>query len=419
MDVQEINQQTQLRSTDPIQVQPAKQVKTRKRHPARLPWWREPPVGYILTFPLVALGLSVPYGFQLLGINNAFLDTPLVLITLIIALIWGTEPAVFSILLGTLAFDLYFLPTSTTGSLLHNWEELLQLIPFVLASIIMVILAAQRERGRRQIQLARQELETNAAELERVNQELVHANQELEKANQLKDQFLSMASHELKTPITTIRGQAQLGLRRLKTQADVPSELAPLSTSFERIEQQTFRLNSLVDHLLDLSILRAGRMKIRLIPCDLVEMCREVITEQRSITNRDIELEAPASPIVLQADCERLSQVIINLVTNAVKYSSEGSVIQVRVSQSNQLAKIQVYNQGQAIPPEHQANIFEPFYRAPSAQSSSKKGWGLGLAISKQIVERHQGRIWVESSEENGTTFNIELPLTVDDGEGQ
>ncbi len=368
-----------------------------------------------MTFPLVALGLSVPYGFQHLNITNAFLDTPLVLITLIIALIWGTEPAVLSILIGTLAFDLYFLPASRTGSLLHNWEELFQLIPFVLASIIMVVLAAQRERGRRQIQLARQELEASAVELKRVNQELVHANQELEKANQLKDQFLSMASHELKTPITTIRGQAQLGLRRLKIQADVPPELAPLSTSFERIEQQTFRLNGLVDHLLDLSILRAGRMNLRLIPCDLAEMCREVITEQRSITNRDIELETPASPIVIQADCERLSQVVINLVTNAVKYSPEGSALQVRVSQSNQLAKIQVHNQGQAIPPEHQANIFEPFYRAPSAQSSSKKGWGLGLAISKQIVERHHGRIWVESSEEQGTTFNIELPFTVDE----
>ncbi len=414
MDVQELNQQTQFRSTDPIQVQPGKQVKKRKRNPARLPWWREPPVGYILTFPLVALGLSVPYGFQLLGITNAFLDTPLVLITLIIALIWGTEPAVLSILIGTLAFDLYFLPASTTGSLLHNWEELLQLIPFVLASIIMVVLAAQRERGRRQIQLARQELESNAAELNRVNQELVHANQELEKANQLKDQFLSMASHELKTPITTIRGQAQLGLRRLKMHADAP-ELAQLNTSLERIDQQTVRLTSLVDHLLDLSILRAGRMQIRLIACDLTEMCREVITEQRSITKRDVVLEAPASPIVIQADCERLSQVVINLVTNAVKYSAEDSPVQVRVSQSNQLARIQVHNQGQPIPPEHQANIFEPFYRAPSAQSSTKKGWGLGLAISKQIVERHQGRIWVESSEGQGTTFNIELPFTVDD----
>src|SRR5712692_9764464 len=121
-------------------------VQTHKHKLARLPWWREPPVGYIMTFPLVGIGLLIPFGLQSLGIENAFLDTPFVLITLIIALIWGTEPAVLSILLGTAAFDIYFLPQP--GLLIRDWNALLSLVPFVLAEIIMVILAAQRERGR-------------------------------------------------------------------------------------------------------------------------------------------------------------------------------------------------------------------------------------------------------------------------------
>jgi len=116
----------------------------------------------------------IPFGLQRLGIDNAFLDTPFVLVTLIIALIWGTEPAVLSIILGTLAFDIYFLPP--VGSLVHDWHALLQLIPFVLAEIIIVVLAAQRERGRRQILFARQELEAYAGELEWVNQEFERAN---------------------------------------------------------------------------------------------------------------------------------------------------------------------------------------------------------------------------------------------------
>src|SRR5260370_42565252 len=145
-------------------------VQTHKHKLARLPWWREPLVGYIVTVPLCGIGILIPFGLQRLGIENAFLDTPFVLVTLIIALIWGTEPAVLSILLGTLAFDIYFLPP--VGSLVHNWHELLQLIPFVLAESIIVVLVAQRERGRRQILFARQELETYASELEWVNQEL-------------------------------------------------------------------------------------------------------------------------------------------------------------------------------------------------------------------------------------------------------
>jgi signal transduction histidine kinase len=411
MNVRGTGQRTPDRSTAPIHAR--QHVQTRKRHLARLPWWRQPPAGYIVTFPLVGLGLLIPFGLQRLGIDNAFLDTPFVLVTLIIALIWGTELAVLSILLGTLAFDIYFLPP--VGSLVHDWHALLQLIPFVLAESSIVVLAAQRERGRQQILFARHELEAYAGELEWVNQELERANQELEQANTLKDHFLSMASHELKTPITSIRGQAQLGMLRLAKQAELPAELAPLRTALERIDQQTHRLTSLIDDLLDLSILRAGKMTFRPTRCDVGEMCREVITEQQSLSSRSIGLEVPSSPVVLQADCERLSQVVTNVVTNAIKYSPENSSVQVRVGQSKHAALIQIHNEGSTIPQEQQAHIFEPFYRTPDAQSSSKKGWGLGLAISKQIVERHGGRIRVESSKEKGVTFRIELPFFLDD----
>ncbi len=377
-----------------------------------IPWWLLPPIGYIVTFPLVGLALLIPFGFRHMGIYEAFLDTPLVLVTLIIALVWGTQPAVLSILLGTMAFDIYFL--SPTPMLLHGLNESLPLVPFVLAEIIMVVLAAQRERNRRYMLFARQEMEGYAKELERVNQELKQSNQELEKANKLKDQFLSMASHELKTPITSIRGQAQLALLRLKKQTEPPSTLEPVRISLERINQQTHRLNSLVDDLLDLSILSSGKVKLRSTHCDLGELCREIITEQQSLSGRAITLEQPAFPVLLQADCERLSQIITNLVSNAIKYSADNSVIQVCISQARDKAIVQVHNEGMPIPKELQANLFEPFYRTPTAQSSSKKGWGLGLAISKQIVERHGGRIWVESSKE-GTTFFIELPLQLDE----
>jgi signal transduction histidine kinase len=349
----------------------------------------------------VGLALLIPFGFKHLGIYEAFLDTPLVLVTLIIALVWGTQPAVLSILLGTAAFDIYFL--SDTPRLFQGWNESLPLVPFVLAQIIMVVLAAQRERGRRSIEAAQAELKSYAGQLEWVNRQL-------EEANKLKDQFLSMASHELKTPITTIRGQVQLGMLRLKKQAELPPELEGVRTALERIEQHTYRLNGLVDDLLDLSILSSGKMKLRATRCDLAEVCREVVGEQQTLSGRTIALELPPLPVLVQADCERIGQVLTNLVSNAVKYSTENSIIQVGLSQTPSKAIVQVHNEGAPIPKELQANLFEPFYRTPAAQSSSKKGWGLGLAISKQIVERHGGSIHVESSQGKGTTFTIELP---------
>jgi signal transduction histidine kinase len=369
------------------------------------PWWRLPPLGYIATFPLVGLALLIPFWFQHVKIYQAFLDTPLVLVTLIIALIWGTQPAVLSILLGTAAFDIYFL--SDKPQLFQGWNESLPLVPFVLAQIVMVVLAAQREKGRLSIEAAQKELKKYAEQLEWVNRQL-------QEANKLKDQFLSMASHELKTPITTIRGQAQLGIMRLNRQTELSPELEQVRTAFERIEQHTYRLNGLVDDLLDLSTLSSGKVKLRASQCDLGEACREIIDEQHALSGREIVLELPPVPVLVQADCERIGQVITNLVSNAVKYSTENSTIQVSVSQSQGKAIVRVHNQGKPIPKELQTNLFEPFYRTPDAQSSSKKGWGLGLAISKQIVERHGGRIRVESSQGKGTTFTIELPPQVD-----
>jgi signal transduction histidine kinase len=203
-------------------------------------------------------------------------------------------------------------------------------------------------------------------------------------------------------------------MRRLAKRPELPSEQEPLRTVLERVDQQTHRLHGLVDDLLDLSILSTGKMALHYSHCDVGEMCREVLAEQRSLSSRTIQLDVPPSSVLMQADCERLSQVVINLVNNAIKYSLEDSAVQVQVNRRNDTAIIQVHNEGRAIPQEQQANIFEPFYRTPDAQSSSKKGWGLGLAISREIVERHGGRIWVESTEEHGTTFFVELPVTIE-----
>ena len=171
-------------------------------------------------------------------------------------------------------------------------------------------------------------------------------------------------------------------------------------------------MGSLVDDLLDLYNIRAGKIELHLEPRDLVALCHEVVKEQRLLTGRTIQLDVPEFPIVMQADEDRLSQVIVNLVNNALRYSPEDSSIQVFVDKRHDVGIIEVCDAGTGISQEEQAHIFEPFYRSPSnVCTSSKSGLGLGLAICKDIVQRHSGRIWCRSRVGQGSTFIVEMPL--------
>ncbi len=380
-----------------------KRMELRRLYVAQMPRWRRPLLGYLASVPIVGLGLAAVLLMKyLLPGNFYFLGTPMMLSVLLVALFWGVRPALFAILLGAVALDYFSIPPVLQFSL-PSWEGIVQVLPFVVAGLVIAIITGQREFARMRALIAEEEANERA-------DELAAANQELEKADRLKDQFLSMASHELKTPITTIRGQAQIALRRLSRQRDLPSELTVTSQALEKIDEQTRRLNNLVDDLLDLSSIRAGKIGLQKNECDLLEICREVVEDQRLLSGRTIELESSSPKVKLQGDCNRLSQVVVNLLSNAIKYSPEGSPVRVLVSERNDLAVIKVCDTGKGIAKDQQAHIFEPFYRAPDAQVSSKRGMGLGLAISKDIVERHGGRIWCESKRGQGTTFIVELP---------
>ena len=175
-----------------------------------------------------------------------------------------------------------------------------------------------------------------------VEAEALSSAEEPEQEKQLKEHFLVRASHELKTPMTTILGQAQLLLRRLSRMPELSSELVSIHLALERIDGQAHRLNALVDDVLDLYNVRAGKAQLRLSSCNLVDLCREVVEEQRLLTDSTIELEAPPVPVLLQADNDRLSQVVVNLVSNAVRYSSEDSPVKVLVEQQRDIGIIEV-----------------------------------------------------------------------------
>ncbi len=365
--------------------------------------WRKPVIGYVLTFPTVALATVLVMLMKYYWPRFYFPGATMLLAIVLVALLWGIGPALLSVILCTLSLDYFYIsPEYQIG--FPRWNGLIQILPFFLIGILIAIISGQREAARRRALFAEHALKEHADNLEQANQELIEV-------NEMKDQFISMASHELKTPITTIRGQAQLMLRRLTKQKELSQEFADVRTALEKIDEQTYRLSALVDNLLDLGSIRAGKIELRPGRCDLCEICRSVVDEQCLLTGRVIEVELPEAPVMLEADSERLSQVGTNLVSNAIKYSPDGSPVKVSVVRQENTARLTVQDFGQGIEKEQLKHIFEPFYRAPEAQSSKKSGWGLGLVICKDIVERHGGRIWCESHEGEGSTFYVELPL--------
>lgn len=383
----------------------------RRQYNEEKPWWRRTAIGFLFSIFFMTATVFGTLLLRSITPTFRFPSVFLLLAVLFVSLIWGVAPSILAVLISSLALDYYFIPP--TGVLkVYTLDGMFQLIPFVVSGLVIALITAQRESARMRILMAEQELQERAEDLERTNQRLEETNQKLKEANQLKDRFISIASHELKTPITTIRGQAQLVLRRLSKQnGSLSPEMTTMRTTLEKINDQTGRLTALVDELLVISSLRSGKAELRKKECDLIEVCRGVIEDQQMLSNRDIRLTVASDKMMLLVDCDRIAQVIVNLVSNAIKYSPERSPVEVEINSQQGNALIQVRDYGRGIGKDQQEHIFETFYRTPDAQSSAKFGLGLGLAISKDIVERHGGRIWCESQVGKGSTFFVDLPL--------
>lgn len=237
---------------------------------------------------------------------------------------------------------------------------------------------------------------------------------EAQAAIRVRDDFLSSATHDLKTPLTAIKGQAQLIHRRIG-RTDTP-EAARVIEMVGRIESATTKMVGLIDQLLDVAQLQAGRpLALMRRPTDLVAICREAIDDVVTTRGyRDLHLESTVETLVGHWDAARLERVVGNLLGNAVKYSPEGGQITVRVSPSHEAgsdwAELSVVDQGVGIPEADLPNVFERFYRARNV-AGKVSGTGIGLAGVRQIVEEHGGSVAVTSTEGQGTTAIIRLPL--------
>ncbi|HEX6478834.1 MAG TPA: HAMP domain-containing sensor histidine kinase [Ktedonobacteraceae bacterium] len=377
----------------------------------RFSWVRSAWFGCVVGFLLVGAMIPLDKMYDSASSTSIFDAAPYGLISALVALIWGRRPALFTVALGLIAIAIFVAP----GLLTSNIErDIAIFVPFVVLQVVVVATAMRFEAARQRIHAAQQETQAHAKELEVANQRLVQTNEQLERANYLKDYVILRSAHELRTPTTTILGRAQLALHRLNRSGETPENWSALRQYFEIIEAHAQNLRVLIEELFDLSSVRTGRYPLRLTECDLGRLCRDVIQDQQAVSARSIELELPSEPLLLQADDKRLTQVLVNLVNNAVKYSSEQSAIQVRVHPEQAHVILQVHNEGTALSQAQLEHIFEPFYRTLDAENSPIKGLGLGLAISQEIVDRHGGQIWAESSEGKGITFFVKLPINQD-----
>ncbi|HEY1011505.1 MAG TPA: ATP-binding protein [Herpetosiphonaceae bacterium] len=230
-----------------------------------------------------------------------------------------------------------------------------------------------------------------------------------------RDQFLSIAAHELKTPITTMLGYAQLIQRRAAADALPPR----VQRSIQVIIEQTQRLNRLVAALLDLSRIQMGQLTIERGQVDLAALVARIVDEIAPGLERHRIMFAPAGPLPVEGDELRLEQVVQNLLQNAVKYAPDGGSIEVRLAAAAGRAALSVRDEGIGIPAEAVPLLFTRFYRARNVASQQIAGMGLGLYVVKEIVALHGGSVDVASREGAGSTFTIYLPLRQrEDGAG-
>lgn len=274
----------------------------------------------------------------------------------------------------------------------------------------------QKDRAEARIRQLNRELEERVAqrtaelaqayeELQERNETLEALNEELKELDQLKSDFVSMVSHELRAPLTNINGSIELML------SDRDMDREAQRTMLKIIGEQSARLTRLVQGILNVSRMEARKLEIDPEVVDVKPLMKKAVENlsQRDLGHR-FKLPGGSLPYVW-ADPDRLEEILANLVDNAVKYSPEGGIIEIEARTSDNRLIVSVSDPGMGIPPKELDKIFEKFHRVDRGDARSTYGHGLGLYISKRLIEAHGGDIWVESRVGQGSTFKFTLPL--------
>ena len=251
--------------------------------------------------------------------------------------------------------------------------------------------------------------ESFTRELSTANQQLELRNREVERANRLKSEFLASMSHELRTPLHTIIGFSELLAEELE---------GPLNEKQKRfmshIHQDSLHLLELINEVLDLSKIEAGRLELRLETFDMIATVDEALSSAKALgAQKSIAIDSRVpGGIALYADRLRVKEILYNLLSNAVKFTPDGGKIRIEATLESASITISIIDTGVGIAADQHESVFNKFYQVGSTTKGVREGTGLGLAITKRLVEQHGGKIWVESEPGKGSRFSFTLPLT-------
>lgn len=309
----------------------------------------------------------------------------------LIATIAGTIAAIFFFLIGNQenllagAFDitLFTLTGVLVGFVIEKYKNTQEVVEY------------RKKNKALQTRLEEMELECN-----KMREEI-----------RMRDEFLSIASHELKTPLTSMLLKIQMLLHNIRNVSLANFSVENLLKQLETAEEQTKRLSRMINDLLNVSLITTGKLNLEPAHEDLTEIVKEVtseFTEKMQKEGYEFKLDA-AESIPMQLDKVRAAQVVTNLISNALRYG-DGKPIEIKVKRFNSTAQIMVRDHGLGIDEDQHDKIFQLFERGEA--KNGIKGLGVGLYISNQIVKAHGGAIKVHSKPENGSTFTVELPIT-------
>jgi two-component system sensor histidine kinase KdpD len=356
-------------------------------------------------------------------INAATVSLALLLNVLFIATRWGSLPALAASILAMLCFNFFFLPPLGTFTIAatDNW---IALFAFLATAVTAGQLSARARKRAEEAETGRREIERLYAELRDAFERASHA-EALRQSEKLKSALLDAVTHDLRTPLTSIKASITTLLDevrgRIKDEPPVALDAESRVEMMEIIDEESDRLSRFISGLIELARIEAGELHLRRRWGAVDEIISAALLRSEPITRQHrVELEVEKELPGVRVDERAVSEVVYTLIDNAAKYSAKGSVIRISARRAGEeLIQMAVEDEGPGIPGDLRERVFDKFFRATrdgDVRSHQPTGTGMGLAIAKGIVEAHEGTIWIESgSGGKGTRVVFTLPIGDDD----
>lgn len=352
-------------------------------------------------------------------VNSTTVALTFLLLVLVVALFWGSRPALLASVLGMFCFNFFFLPPLYTLTIAHaeNWVAL---VVFFTTALAVGQLSARAKQRAEEAESRKREVESLYGQLQAAFERESEA-EAIKRSERLKSALLDAVTHDLRTPLTAIKASITtlIDEHRGQTEDTQPVLLDAESRSemLEIIDQESDRLNRFISDLIDLARIEAGELRLRRRWGAVDEIISTALTRANSLTtNHHVNIAAENELPVVLVDANAVSEVVYTLIDNAVKYSPRGSSIVITARRGPEgMVTMAVEDEGTGIDRDLRERVFDKFFRATrdgDVATHQPSGTGMGLAIAKGIVEAHEGKIWIEPARNaKGTRVVFTLPI--------